>query len=110
MPQQAAVRELHEETGLSGIPIDCETQHRFLIYPVWRYLYAPKVIENCEHQYRLLLAEPCAVRLDQREHLEYGWFDARDALLKASSHTNQAAIRRWLLDNPPSDHAAAVDG
>lgn len=97
----AAVRELHEETGLDYHPVDCKTRCRFLIYPVWRYVYAPKVIENCEHQYRLLVSKPCTIRLDTSEHAEYGWFSAAEALFKAGSHTNRAAIRQWVLHEPP---------
>lgn len=108
-PQHAAVRELYEETGLSerGL-IDCKTKHFFLIYPLWRCAYAPTVIENCEYHYRLSLDQPCAIRLDQREHLEYGWFSITEALAKVGSHTNRAAIHRWLVDEPLGLHRAAA--
>lgn len=98
---QAAHRELFEETGLpSDALIDCETTNRYLIYPMWRHRYAPKVIENTEYVFRLELPEPCPVVLDTTEHGEYTWLPATEAIARVSSHTNRAAIEQWVINNP----------
>lgn len=97
-PLAAAERELFEETGLDvdGV-VDCQLQNRFLIYPMWRERYEPKVIENIEHVFRLELEKVCSVTLDAREHSEFCWMDAHDAAIRVSSHTNRAAIERWAM-------------
>ncbi len=97
-PLAAAERELFEETGLGvGGMIDCQLQNRFLIYPMWRQRYGPKVIENTEHVFRLESEEARAVTLDAKEHSEFCWMDARAAALRVSSHTNRVAIERWAM-------------
>lgn len=96
-PRPCALRELREETGLPGTGLtDCNTVNRYLLYPLWRHRYAPGVIENTEHVFRLELERPCAVRLDEREHGEYRWLGGARAAAMVSSHTNRAAIERWV--------------
>src|SRR4051794_5560918 len=55
-PAQAAVRELFEETGLDADRlVDCQDNHVFTIYPMWRHRYAPGIEENLEHVFRMCI-------------------------------------------------------
>jgi dATP pyrophosphohydrolase len=93
-PRQAAVRELLEETGLkAGSALeDCGIENRFPIIPEWRARYAPEEHFNTEHVFRLALEQSCSIRLNLAEHTEYCWLSIREAIARASSSTNRAAI------------------
>jgi len=95
-PIDAAVRELLEETGFQrGADIrDLQLEQRFAIAPAWRERYAPDVVENREHAFALCLRGAIAPQLNAAEHREYRWLNVDEALVRASSHTNVAAIRR----------------
>ena len=95
-PAAAAARELREETGFTEAVINCNTVNRFMIYPMWRDRYAPGVVENVEHVFRLECDTARDVALDEREHEEYRWLLRDEALALASSHTDVAAIKRWV--------------
>ena len=96
-PMQAACRELREETGLNPDKLkDCGIKSSYVIYPVWRHRYAPGVVENTEHLFRLELDARCGITLDPREHTEYIWTDKTHALELVVSHTNRTAIERWI--------------
>ncbi|MBI5462600.1 MAG: dihydroneopterin triphosphate diphosphatase [Gammaproteobacteria bacterium] len=97
-PEQAARRELFEETGVTADAglIDCHTTHHFPILPAWRARYAPDVTENVEHVFRIAFAARPAIRLDLAEHLEYRWLDRAAAADLATSHTNRDAIRAYV--------------
>lgn len=92
----AVTRELREETGLAAAAVDCGVLNKFVIYPVWRHRYAPGVVENAERVFRLELDAACDVTLDPKEHAEYRWLSRDEALALVSSHTNFAAIERWV--------------
>lgn len=93
MPWEAAVRELHEETGLAADGLlDLGVNQRFTIAPAWRERFAPEVTENLEHAFALRVAEPVAITLDPQEHLRYEWLPLPQAIERATSHTNRAAI------------------
>jgi dATP pyrophosphohydrolase len=97
-PEQAAHRELVEETGLAvnaGL-IDCQITNRFPILPAWRHRYAPNVNHNTEYVFRLALAERLAIRIDRAEHLECRWLDRISAAALAGSYTNREAILAWV--------------
>ncbi len=94
--EQAVARELREETGFDDAAADCHTINKFVIYPMWRHRYAPGVVENTEHVFRLELDAARDVTLDAREHEEYHWFSRGEALARVTSHTNVAAIERWV--------------
>jgi dATP pyrophosphohydrolase len=93
-PEQAARRELFEETGLqdNGRLQDCRVTNEFPILPAWRARYAPDVQSNTEHVFSLQL--PCAqeIRLSENEHVEYCWLPAPEAAERAFSWTNRDAI------------------
>ena len=96
-PQQAAVRELHEETGISQLELnDCQFSQNFEIYSIWRDRYAPGVTENQEHVFSLEIPEKIDIQLDPREHEEYIWLPKQEAAELAFSHTNQEAIQSWV--------------
>lgn len=91
---EAARREVAEETGIApeGL-IDCGRRRRFFIPPSWRARFDPGVTHNLEHEFRLELPAPRDVRLAPGEHDEYGWLSRAEAVARAASWTNRAAIR-----------------
>lgn len=93
-PLEAARRELAEETGLAadGL-VDCRRRRRFPIPPDWRGRFPPGTTHNLEHEFRLELAAPTPVRVSPREHTEARWLGRAEALARAASWTNRAAIR-----------------
>ncbi len=96
-PQQAAIRELQEETGIAEQVLhDCNFSQNFEIYSIWRDRYEPGVTENQEHVFSLQLADKIDITLDPREHEEYVWLSKQEAVDLAFSHTNQEAIQRWV--------------
>jgi len=92
---EAAVRELFEETGLKDQPlINCNMENSFPILPEWRHRYAPDVKENRESVYALRLSVPCKIQLNPNEHNKYEWLDYKAAIQKCSSWTNRQAIEQ----------------
>ena len=100
-PEQAARRELYEETGLSDTDqlLNWHRCNEFLIYPIWRHRYAPGVISNKEHLFSLKIEAPCRIVLDPREHSEYRWLSLSEATTRISSHTNRDAVSA-VVSNP----------
>jgi len=96
-PQQTAIREVFEETGLIAQDYeftDWHTSNIYEIYPHWRHRYAPGVVENTEHLYGLGLPSPLNVKLSPKEHTRYEWVDWREAAQRVFSWTNVDAIKR----------------
>ena len=93
-PDQAARRELAEETGLTSDYRlrDWHRQYRFTILPRWRHRYAPQVNTNTEHVFTAELVRPLPVILSAVEHSEYVWLPAPDAARRASSWSNREII------------------
>ncbi len=93
LPQQAAARELFEETGIQTRHLkDCNKQHCFAIRPEWRERYAPEVTENTEHVFSLKLDAVVTIQLNPQEHSEYCWLPLKQAAEKVFSWTNKEAI------------------
>lgn len=96
-PEQAAHRELLEETGLRDQAlVNCQLEYSFPILPEWQHRYHPDVRENREYVYALRLSAPCKIRLNPNEHIKYEWLDYRSAIQRCSSWTNRQAIEQII--------------
>lgn len=96
-PDQAAIREVAEETGLVATDYhfyDMQASNVYEIYEHWRYRYAPGVTHNTEHLFGLELPAPLPVQLAMDEHVRYQWVDWREAAKKVFSWTNVDALKR----------------
>jgi dATP pyrophosphohydrolase len=102
-PEETALRELREETGLSpnGRALRAwKTCNRFEILPLWRDRYAPGVTTNLEHVFSVCIPAPVEVALAPGEHRAQCWLDWKAAAGRCFSWTNQDAIRMLPhLDN-----------
>jgi dATP pyrophosphohydrolase len=96
-PMQAAIREVHEETGLNATEYDLQdwqVSNIYEIYPHWRHRYAPNVTHNIEHLFGLELPSQLAIKLALDEHLRYEWVDWREAAARVFSWTNVDALSK----------------
>ena len=92
-PNQAAKRELYEETGInSDNIIDCGKQYIFEIYDMWKHKYEDGVTHNTEHVFKLELENIIDIKIDKAEHDSYQWVSRVKAAEKVFSHTNRQAI------------------
>ncbi|KAB8042026.1 dihydroneopterin triphosphate diphosphatase [Janthinobacterium aquaticum] len=94
---QAAARELFEETGIvaDGRQIalrDWNLSNVYEIYPVWRHRYAPGVTRNTEHVFSVQVPRDTIITLSPREHLQYAWLPHLAAADKCFSASNAEAI------------------
>ena len=98
--QQAALREVREETGLladHGLA-DSGILNRYPIHPSWAAKFAAGTQENVEHVFSWQLPAIDAVRLNPDEHLEYRWLPRDQAAKLASSATDRDAILKLVPD------------
>ena len=96
-PLHAAIREVHEETGLNAMQYnlqDWKMSNVYEIYEHWRHRYAPGVIHNTEHLFALELPKTLPIKLTPDEHVRYEWVDWREAAKRVFSWTNVEALRK----------------
>ena len=109
-PVETAVRELREETGIVTTPAqltDWRIQQRYVLFPQFRYKYAPGVSENTEHFFSLELPAECPVTVAPGEHLEYLWLPFADAVERVFSWTNRDALLHLMRERVPGAPAPA---
>jgi dATP pyrophosphohydrolase len=102
-PVETAARELREETGIAAAPgalSDWKLRNRYVIFPQWRYKYAPGVNENTEHIFSLELPDRVTVTLMPSEHTEYQWLPFAEAAARVFSWTNREAIEALAAARP----------
>lgn len=93
-PEDAARRELLEETGLrlEGSLVDSGHSRTFEIDPRWRDRYPPGVTHNKEFEWRYRLHLPLDITIDPEEHSAYRWVTIDDAIDIVWSWTNKQAL------------------
>lgn len=93
---QTAAREVMEETGIDCTrypPTDWGYSNVYEIYDCYRHRYAPGTTHNTEHVFGLMLPEPRAVVLAEKEHLAWQWRPWQEAADLCFSPSNADAIR-----------------
>lgn len=93
----AALREVHEETGLEAGRAALLDWHRntvFEIYDHWRARYGAGVTHNTEHAFSLCVPAGSVPQIAPREHLSYLWLPWQEAAEKCFSPSNREAILR----------------
>ena len=96
-PEQAAVREVAEETGIDTHQFglrDWRQSNIYEIYPRFRHRYAPEVTHNTEHVLSVCLPQPVSIVLSPLEHVRYVWLSATHAAAQCFSPSNQFAIQQ----------------
>jgi dATP pyrophosphohydrolase len=91
----AARRELIEETGITqGFLRNLQWTQVFEILPSFGKTYAPGITTNLEHAFALKLLERVPVTLSVKEHVQYRWASAAEAVEIVTSRTNLAVIQQ----------------
>jgi dATP pyrophosphohydrolase len=96
-PEQAARREIIEETGITaGVLKNLQWTQVYEISPAFGRgrIYPPGVTHNLEHAFALKLPQRVPVTLSAGEHLQYRWVTADEALATVSSDSNRAVIEQ----------------
>lgn len=94
---EAALRELQEETGLTGFNLrSTGISRRFKILNAWKPRYHPNATYNIETLFYCLLEKPLDVVLNTEEHSEYQWVDIEKAQSQVYSWTNRLGIKSLM--------------
>jgi len=95
MADEAARREVVEETGITqGMLRNLQWTQTYEILPSFGRIYAPGVTRNLEHAFALKLLERVPVTLSAKEHVQYRWLRAGEAIATVSSSTNRVIIEQ----------------
>jgi len=95
--EQAARRELTEETGLldEGRLEYSGVSRQFAIDSRWRHRFGPGIVENVEFEWHYRLPQAVDVALHDDEHSAYRWLPVAEAAAAVWSWTNRDAL--WNL-------------
>jgi dihydropteroate synthase len=91
--EDAARREVLEETGIAELVDlrDIALVSQFVIAPAWREKYAPGLVHNVQVSFAARVVES-EITMDEREHLDYGWFSAEAAARLVRYPPNARAV------------------
>lgn len=96
LPDAAARREVLEETGIvNGVLVNLQWAQTYEILPAFGKTYAPGVFINLEHAFSLRLPARTPIVLADKEHLQYCWLPAAEAIERVSSPTNRAVMEEF---------------
>ncbi len=96
-PEQAARREVMEETGIDCAQPGCilqnwKQQNTYALAPAWLHRYAPGVLYNTEHVFGLRVPQGTLVQLNPKEHVAYQWLHSAQAAKQCFSASNAQAL------------------
>jgi dihydroneopterin triphosphate diphosphatase len=95
MADDAARREVIEETGITeGLLRNLQWTQVYEILPAFGKKYAPGVTRNLEHAFALKLLNRVPVTLSVKEHVQFRWASASEAIETVSSSTNRTIIEQ----------------
>ena len=97
--EQAARRELVEETGLrdEGRLRYSGVSRQFAIDPRWRHRFGPGVVENVEFEWHYRLPQAVDIAMHDDEHSAYCWLPVAEAAAAVWSWTNRDALCNLAL-------------
>jgi 8-oxo-dGTP pyrophosphatase MutT (NUDIX family) len=90
-PEQAALREAFEETGLEGELFDLGYTHSFYIDPQFLKKVYPDPQINLEYSFALRTSKK-NVRISPKEHIDYEWLNYEEAYKRLIWNGNQRAF------------------
>lgn len=98
-PQEAAERELFEETGIKvseGLLIDRNQVNQYEIFEAFKHKYPPGQKYNREYVFTFELPSERAIHLT--EHTDLCWLPKAQAIEKAFTQTDKNAIYDWVKE------------
>ncbi len=91
-PEEAAHREVFEETGIEGGQWhNSNISKTYPIHPDWKDKFHPEALENKEYLFFLRVDRP-NIKLNASEHKNYDWTNLDLSMKKISSVTNIEAV------------------
>jgi lipoyl(octanoyl) transferase len=92
-PAEAALREVQEETGLTGVIEPLDYVHQFMLEPAFfPDLPVPYFVE--EHAFAMAVDPEAGVRLEAESHDAFEWLPAEEAMGRVKWPGNREAMRR----------------
>jgi len=84
-----------KKTGITqGFLRNLQWTQVFKILPSFGRKYAPGITTNLEHAFALKLPDRVPVTLSAKEHVQYRWASAAEAIDTVTSSTNLAVIQQ----------------
>ncbi len=107
-PLDAALRELHEETGNGGVPEGMDLKQSFMIESQFLAARFPPPIIASEVTYTARLDSALPIRMDAEEHDEHGWFTFAEAYERIKWSDDREALEQLETHLKPQRPSAPV--